>query len=76
MKNVELARIFNEIYYMLSTDDKARFEALAYQRAARSIDDLITLSFCMRTTSAISFSLEYENAVSFPFMANDGENTG
>ena len=40
MKNVELSRIFNEMYYMLSTDEKARFEALAYQRAARSIESL------------------------------------
>ncbi len=40
MKNVELSRIFNEMYYMLSTDEKARFEALAYQRAARSIESM------------------------------------
>jgi DNA polymerase (family 10) len=40
MKNVELYRIFNEMYYMLSTDEKARFEALAYQRAARSIESM------------------------------------
>ena len=40
MKNVELSRIFNEMYYMLSTDEKVRFEALAYQRAARSIESM------------------------------------
>ena len=40
MKNVELSRMFNEMYYMLSTDEKARFEALAYQRAARSIESM------------------------------------
>ncbi|WMT50456.1 MAG: DNA polymerase/3'-5' exonuclease PolX [Ferroplasma sp.] len=40
MKNIELSLIFNEMYYMLNTDEKARFEALAYQRAARSIESM------------------------------------
>ena len=40
MKNIELSRIFNEMYYMLNADEKARFEALAYQRAARSIESM------------------------------------
>jgi DNA polymerase (family 10) len=38
MKNMDLSRIFNEMYYMLSIDENSRFEALAYQRAARSIE--------------------------------------
>ncbi|WP_337860404.1 DNA polymerase/3'-5' exonuclease PolX [Ferroplasma sp.] len=40
MKNKELAEIFNNLYYILSMDDKSRFEALAYQRAARTIESM------------------------------------
>jgi DNA polymerase (family 10) len=40
MKNKELSDIFNNLYYILSMDDKSRFEALAYQRAARTIGSM------------------------------------
>ena len=40
MKNKEIADMFNDLYYILSMDEKSKFEALAYQRAARSIESM------------------------------------
>lgn len=40
MKNAEIAEIFENLYNILSINEKTRFEALAYQRAARTLESI------------------------------------
>lgn len=40
MKNAGIVEIFENLYNILSIDEKTRFEALAYQRAARTLESM------------------------------------
>ena len=40
MSNSEIAEIFENLYNILSIDEKTKFEALAYQRVARELQSM------------------------------------
>ncbi len=40
MKNTEIAEIFENLYNILSIDETTRFEALAYQKVARTLESM------------------------------------